>query len=109
MHSAPVMNGFIVISLDGKDKSHVIYGWYGCDEHQCLFIQFGVLNQIFKCVTSRDSLSVQSRDESDNIYFITAISATMDQAEIYYNEMNINKFDGQENMKDHIPIAIDCF
>ncbi len=40
---------------------------------------------------------------------ITAISATMDQAEIYYHEMNINKFDGQENMKDHVPIAIDCF
>jgi len=42
---------------------------YRCDHDQCLGIQFSALNKILKCMTSKDSLSIQARDDGDVVSF----------------------------------------
>eukprot|EP01084_Bolivina_argentea_P250462 419626_1 len=69
-----------MISFQGMDSSHVSlvnlqllecgFEGYRCDEDQCLGIQFSALNKILKCMTSKDALSIQARDNGDIINFI---------------------------------------
>ncbi|MCP4061698.1 MAG: hypothetical protein GY740_00175 [Gammaproteobacteria bacterium] len=68
-----------MISFQGMDSSHASlanlqllecgFEGYRCDEDQCLGIQFSSLNKILKCMTSKDALSIQARDNGDIINF----------------------------------------
>lgn len=68
-----------MISFQGMDSSHVSlvalqltesgFEGYRCDHDQCLGIQFSALNKILKCMTSKDSLSIQARDDGDVVSF----------------------------------------
>jgi len=69
-----------MISFQGMDSSHVSlvalqltesgFEGYRCDHDQCLGIQFSALNKILKCMTAKDSLSIQARDDGDVVSFI---------------------------------------
>merc|ERR1719474_306418 len=41
------------------------FATYRCDTNQVLGIQFAALNKILKCMTSKDSLSIQAQDDGD--------------------------------------------
>jgi len=69
-----------MISFQGMDSSHVslvalqltesgFQNWR-CDHDQCLGVSFAALNKILKCMTSKDSLSIQARDDGDVVSFI---------------------------------------
>ncbi len=74
------LHSFNVISLEDIHNSHASlpnlqllqsgFEVYRCDEHYCLGTQFSLLNKILKCITPRDSLSVQARDDGDIINFL---------------------------------------
>merc|ERR1719228_2780694 len=52
---------------------------YRCDDDQCLGIQFAALNKILKCMTSKDSLSIQAQKDGDVVNFIFE---SMDQEQL---------------------------
>merc|ERR1719295_133123 len=43
---------------------------YRCDSNQVLGIKFAALDKILKCMTNKDSLSIQAQDDGDIINFI---------------------------------------
>merc|ERR1719474_396232 len=69
-----------MISFQGMDSSHVSlvsmqllesgFEQYRCDSDQCLGIQFSALSKILKCMTSKDSLSIQAQSDGDVVNFI---------------------------------------
>merc|ERR1719348_1969107 len=52
---------------------------YRCDSDQCLGIQFSALSKILKCMTSKDSLSIQAQSDGDVVNFIFE---SMDQEQL---------------------------
>ncbi len=157
LHSIPAVNGFNMISFQSVNNSYltsvnVQLSHCEFEGHQWVGIRFGSMNEILKCMKSRDILSIQARDDSNITNFISqscdnnretnfklksnnidtdqfgisateytitipmsspefqriAIAAigytvtssatintivTMDQTEVYCNEINQNKFD----------------
>ena len=92
-----------MISFQGMDSSHVSlvslqltesgFEGYRCDNDQCLGIQFSSLNKILKCMTSKDSLSIQHNDDGDIINFIFESN---DQKRFSNFELKLNDIDQEQ-------------
>ena len=92
-----------MISFQGMDSSHVSlvalqltesgFEGYRCDHDQCLGIQFSALNKILKCMTSKDSLSIQARDDGDVVSFIFE---SPDQKRYSNFELKLNDIDQEQ-------------
>mmetsp|Transcript_13080 Transcript_13080/g.11666 ORF Transcript_13080/g.11666 Transcript_13080/m.11666 type:complete len:303 (+) Transcript_13080:56-964(+) len=92
-----------MISFQGMDSSHVSlvalqltecgFEGYRCDSDQCLGIQFSSLNKILKCMTSKDSLSIQHHDDGDIINFIFESN---DQKRFSNFELKLNDIDQEQ-------------
>eukprot|EP01083_Nonionella_stella_P085301 236478_1 len=92
-----------MISFQGMDSSHVSlvalqlteggFSGYRCDRDQCLGIQFAALNKILKCMTSKDALSIQARDDGDIIQFIFE---SADQKRYSNFELKLNVIDQEQ-------------
>ena len=92
-----------MISFQGMDSSHVSlvalqltesgFVNYRCDNDQCLGIQFSSLNKILKCMTSKDSLSIQASNDGDIINFIFESS---DQKRFSNFELKLNDIDQEQ-------------
>jgi len=92
-----------MISFQGMDSSHVSlvslqltesgFENYRCDHDICLGIQFAALNKILKCMTSKDSLSIQARDDGDIINFIFE---SQDQKRFSNFELKLNDIDQEQ-------------
>merc|ERR1712130_713409 len=92
-----------MISFQGMDSSHVSlvalqltesgFEGYRCDHDQCLGIQFSALNKILKCMTSKDSLSIQANDDSDTVSFIFE---SPDQKRYSNFELKLNDIDQEQ-------------
>eukprot|EP00484_Ammonia_sp_Unknown_P026592 CAMPEP_0197031890 /NCGR_PEP_ID=MMETSP1384-20130603/10729_1 /TAXON_ID=29189 /ORGANISM="Ammonia sp." /LENGTH=316 /DNA_ID=CAMNT_0042461469 /DNA_START=9 /DNA_END=959 /DNA_ORIENTATION=- len=92
-----------MISFQGMDSSHVSlvalqltesgFSGYRCDRNQCLGIQFASLNKILKCMTSKDALSIQARDDGD---IITFIFESADQKRYSNFELKLNDIDQEQ-------------
>jgi len=91
------------ISFQGMDSSHVSlvslslteggFENYRCDSNQVLGIQFAALNKILKCMTSKDSLSIQAQDDGDLINFIFE---SQDQKRYSNFELKLNDIDAEQ-------------
>merc|ERR1719204_1391643 len=66
---------------------------YRCDSNQVLGIQFAALNKILKCMTSKDSLSIQAQDDGDIINFIFE---SADQKRYSNFELKLNDIDAEQ-------------
>merc|ERR1719385_406228 len=66
---------------------------YRCDSNQVLGIQFAALNKILKCMTSKDSLSIQAQDDGDLINFIFE---SQDQKRYSNFELKLNDIDAEQ-------------
>merc|ERR1719447_610719 len=66
---------------------------YRCDDDQCLGIQFAALNKILKCMTSKDSLSIQAQKDGDVVNFIFE---SMDQKRYSNFELKLNDIDQEQ-------------
>merc|ERR1719403_335608 len=66
---------------------------YRCDSDQCLGIQFAALSKILKCMTSKDSLSIQAQSDGDVVNFIFE---TMDQKRYSNFELKLNDIDQEQ-------------
>merc|ERR1719381_67382 len=66
---------------------------YRCDSNQVLGIQFAALNKILKCMTNKDSLSIQAQDEGDIINFIFE---SQDQKRYSNFELKLNDIDAEQ-------------
>jgi len=92
-----------MISFQGMDSSHVSlvalqltesgFEGYRCDHDQCLGIQFSALNKILKCMTTKDSLSMQARDDGDVVSFIFE---SPDQKRYSNFELKLNDIDQEQ-------------
>eukprot|EP01083_Nonionella_stella_P002281 6568_1 len=92
-----------MISYKGMDSSHVSvvelqltengYSGYRCDRDQFLGNQFAALNKILKCMTYKDALSIQSRDDGDIIQFIFE---SADQKRYSNFELKLNVIDQEQ-------------
>ena len=92
-----------MISFQGMDSSHVSlvslslteggFENYRCDSNQVLGIQFAALNKILKCMTSKDSLSIQAQDDGDLINFIFE---SQDQKRYSNFELKLNDIDAEQ-------------
>jgi len=92
-----------MISFQGMDSSHVSlvsmqltesgFEQYRCDDDQCLGIQFAALNKILKCMTSKDSLSIQAQKDGDVVNFIFE---SMDQKRYSNFELKLNDIDQEQ-------------
>jgi len=92
-----------MISFQGMDSSHVSlvsmqlteggFENYRCDSNQVLGIQFAALNKILKCMTSKDSLSIQAQDDGDIINFIFE---SPDQKRYSNFELKLNDIDAEQ-------------
>ena len=92
-----------MISFQGMDSSHVSlvsmqltesgFDQYRCDDDQCLGIQFAALNKILKCMTSKDSLSIQAQKDGDVVNFIFE---SMDQKRYSNFELKLNDIDQEQ-------------
>jgi len=92
-----------MISFQGMDSSHVSlvsmqltesgFANYRCDTNQVLGIQFAALNKILKCMTSKDSLSIQAQDDGDLINFIFE---SEDQKRLSNFELKLNDIDAEQ-------------
>jgi len=92
-----------MISFQGMDSSHVSlvsmqlteggFENYRCDSNQVLGIQFAALNKILKCMTSKDSLSIQAQDDGDIINFIFE---SADQKRYSNFELKLNDIDAEQ-------------
>merc|ERR1719420_2207251 len=66
---------------------------YRCDSNQVLGIQFAALNKILKCMTSKDSLSIQAQDDGDIINFSFE---SADQKRYSNFELKLNDIDAEQ-------------
>merc|ERR1712129_398822 len=66
---------------------------YRCDSNAVLGIQFAALNKILKCMTSKDSLSIQAQDDGDLINFIFE---SQDQKRYSNFELKLNDIDAEQ-------------
>merc|ERR1719385_601483 len=66
---------------------------YRCDSNAVLGIQFAALNKILKCMTSKDSLSIQAQDDGDVINFIFE---SADQKRYSNFELKLNDIDAEQ-------------
>merc|ERR1719283_821812 len=66
---------------------------YRCDTNQVLGIQFAALNKILKCMTSKDSLSIQAQDDGD---IITFGFESLDQKRVSQFELKLNDIDAEQ-------------
>merc|ERR1712204_14789 len=66
---------------------------YRCDSNQVLGIQFAALNKILKCMTNKDSLSIQAQDDGDLINFIFE---SQDQKRYSNFELKLNDIDAEQ-------------
>jgi len=92
-----------MISFQGMDSSHVSlvslqltesgFSQYRCDSDQCLGIQFAALSKILKCMTSKDSLSIQAQSDGDVVNFIFE---SMDQSRYSNFELKLNDIDQEQ-------------
>jgi len=92
-----------MISFQGMDSSHVSlvsmqltesgFAQYRCDDDQCLGIQFAALSKILKCMTSKDSLSIQAQSGGDVVNFIFE---SMDQKRYSNFELKLNDIDQEQ-------------
>jgi len=92
-----------MISFQGMDSSHVSlvamqltekgFQGYRCDNNQVLGIQFAALNKILKCMTSKDSLSIQAQDDGD---IITFGFESQDQKRVSQFELKLNDIDAEQ-------------
>jgi len=92
-----------MISFQGMDSSHVSlvslqlteggFENYRCDSNAVLGIQFAALNKILKCMTSKDSLSIQAQDDGDLINFIFE---SQDQKRYSNFELKLNDIDAEQ-------------
>jgi len=92
-----------MISFQGMDSSHVSlvsmqllesgFEQYRCDSDQCLGIQFSALSKILKCMTSKDSLSIQAQSDGDVVNFIFE---SMDQRRYSNFELKLNDIDQEQ-------------
>jgi len=92
-----------MISFQGMDSSHVSlvslslteggFENYRCDSNQVLGIQFAALNKILKCMTNKDSLSIQAQDDGDIINFIFE---SQDQKRYSNFELKLNDIDAEQ-------------
>merc|ERR1719249_407913 len=69
------------------------FATYRCDTNQVLGIQFAALNKILKCMTSKDSLSIQAQDDGDLINFIFE---SQDQKRYSNLELKLNDIDAEQ-------------
>jgi len=92
-----------MISFQGMDSSHVSlvslqltesgFENYRCDSDQCLGIQFAALSKILKCMTSKDSLSIQAQSDGDIVNFIFE---SLDQKRYSNFELKLNDIDAEQ-------------
>jgi len=92
-----------MISFQGMDSSHVSlvsmqltesgFENYRCDSNAVLGIQFAALNKILKCMTSKDSLSIQAQDDGDIVNFIFE---SADQKRYSNFELKLNDIDAEQ-------------
>jgi len=92
-----------MISFQGMDSSHVSlvsmqltesgFENYRCDSDQCLGIQFAALSKILKCMTPKDSLSIQAQSDGDVVNFIFE---SMDQKRYSNFELKLNDIDQEQ-------------
>jgi len=92
-----------MISFQGMDSSHVSlvslqlteggFENYRCDSNAVLGIQFAALNKILKCMTNKDSLSIQAQDDGDLINFIFE---SQDQKRYSNFELKLNDIDAEQ-------------
>jgi len=92
-----------MISFQGMDSSHVSlvsmqltesgFASYRCDSNAVLGIQFAALNKILKCMTSKDSLSIQAQDDGDTVNFIFE---SADQKRYSNFELKLNDIDAEQ-------------
>merc|ERR1719385_479059 len=66
---------------------------YRCDSNAVLGIQFAALNKILKCMTNKDSLSIQAQDDGDVINFIFE---SADQKRYSNFELKLNDIDAEQ-------------
>merc|ERR1719445_3013084 len=66
---------------------------YRCDSDQCLGIQFAALSKILKCMTPKDSLSIQAQSDGDVVNFIFE---SMDQKRYSNFELKLNDIDQEQ-------------
>merc|ERR1719233_2386024 len=66
---------------------------YRCDSNAVLGIQFAALNKVLKCMTSKDSLSIQAQDDGDLINFIFE---SEDQKRLSNFELKLNDIDAEQ-------------
>merc|ERR1719385_386894 len=66
---------------------------YRCDSNAVLGIQFAALNKILKCMTSKDSLSIQAQDDGDIVNFIFE---SADQKRYSNFELKLNDIDAEQ-------------
>merc|ERR1719206_1564966 len=68
---------------------------YRCDSNAVLGIQFAALNKILKCMTSKDSLSIQAQDDGDTVNFIFE---SADQKGYSNFELKLNDIDAEQRV-----------
>merc|ERR1719273_1220019 len=66
---------------------------YRCDNDVVLGIQFSALSKILKCMTSKDSLSIQAQNDGDVVNFIFE---SMDQKRYSNFELKLNDIDQEQ-------------
>merc|ERR1719348_381890 len=66
---------------------------YRCDSNAVLGIQFAALSKILKCMTSKDSLSIQAQSDGDVVNFIFE---SMDQKRYSNFELKLNDIDQEQ-------------
>jgi len=91
------------IEFQGMDSSHVSlvsmqltesgFEQYRCDNDVVLGIQFSALSKILKCMTSKDSLSIQAQNDGDVVNFIFE---SMDQKRYSNFELKLNDIDQEQ-------------
>merc|ERR1719347_628225 len=69
------------------------FAQYRCDDDQCLGIQFAALSKILKCMTSKDSLSIQAQSDGDVVNFIFE---STDQKRYSNFELKLNDIDQEQ-------------
>merc|ERR1719242_1741292 len=66
---------------------------YRCDNDVVLGIQFSALSKILKCMTSKDSLSIQAQSDGDVVNFIFE---SQDQKRYSNFELKLNDIDAEQ-------------
>jgi len=92
-----------MIAFQGMDSSHVSlvsmqltesgFEQYRCDNDVVLGIQFSALSKILKCMTSKDSLSIQAQSDGDVVNFIFE---SQDQKRYSNFELKLNDIDQEQ-------------